>query len=153
MKSGVSSQSKLLNAPAVVATAQARDFFLNESEISDVLEAARKVSLALIGIGQVTEQAAIVRSGYFSDEEMKGVQMKGAVCNISTSFLDENGERVHYDGEARMIGLTLDEIKAIPNVIAIVAGNGVSAWMYSLQIWIRPIEQSFGRIHPAQLSG
>lgn len=113
----------LLNAPAVVTSAQVRDFFLNEMEIFDVLEAAKKVSIALIGISRVTEQAMIVRSGYFSDEELKGVQMKGAVCNISTSFLDENGKRVHDDGEARMIGLTIDDIKAIPNVIAIAAGD------------------------------
>ncbi|WP_276356477.1 sugar-binding transcriptional regulator [Cohnella caldifontis] len=113
----------LLNAPAVVASPQARDLFLNESEIAGVLEAARKASLALIGIGQVTEQATIVRSGYFSGAEMKGVQGKGAVCNISTSFLDEAGKRVHYDGENRMIGLAIDEIKAIPNVIAVAAGD------------------------------
>jgi DNA-binding transcriptional regulator LsrR (DeoR family) len=117
------SRHLLLNAPAVVASPQARDFFLNESEISDVLEAAGKVSLALIGIGQVSDQATIVRSGYFSDEEMQDMRTKGAVCNISTSFLDESGERVHYDGEARMIGLTIDEIKAIPNVIAIASGD------------------------------
>jgi len=113
----------LLNAPAVVASTQSRDLFLNESEIAKVLDAAKQVSLALVGIGQVTDQATIVRSGYFSDEEMEEVRKQGAVCNISTSFLDEHGERVHYDGESRMIGLTVDEIRAIPNVIAIASGD------------------------------
>jgi len=117
------SRHLLLNAPAVVASPQARDFFLNESEISDVLGAAKKASLALIGIGQVTEQATIVQSGYFSGEEMEDVREKGAVCNISTSFLNEAGERVRYDGEERMIGVSVDEIKAIPNVIAIATGD------------------------------
>ncbi len=113
----------LLNAPAVVASAQAREMFQNEAEISKVLEAAKKVSLALIGIGQVSEEATIVKSGYFSEEEMNGVRNQGAVCNISTSFLSAEGERVHYDGESRMIGLSIDEIRAIPNVIAVAMGN------------------------------
>ncbi|MGX4585671.1 sugar-binding domain-containing protein [Paenibacillus chitinolyticus] len=129
-----------------------------------MLEAARNVSLALIGIGQVTEQAVIVRSGYFSDEEMKGVQMKGAVCNISTSFQDENGERGHYDGEARMIGLSLDEIKAIPNVIAIAAGDdkveAIAAALKGkcLDVLVTDMDTAkrlldWQRNHPAQSSG
>lgn len=113
----------LLNSPAVVASPQARELFLNESEISNVLESAKKVSHALIGIGQVSDQATIVKSGYFSDEEMNGVRAKGAVSNISTSFLNETGERVHYNGESRMIGLSIDEIRAIPNVIAVATGD------------------------------
>jgi len=113
----------LLNAPAVVGSAQARDLFLNENEIAKVVETAKKASLALIGIGQVTDQATIVKSGYFSDEEMNGVRSQGAVCNISTSFLNATGERVHYDSESRMIGLTIDDIRAIPNVIAVATGS------------------------------
>ncbi|QMV41356.1 sugar-binding transcriptional regulator [Cohnella cholangitidis] len=113
----------LLNAPAVVASPEARNLFINESEISKVLESAKRVSLALIGIGQVTKQATIVKSGYFSDEEMAEVRGNGAVCNVSTSFLNESGERVRYDGESRMIGLTIDEIRSIPNVIAVATGD------------------------------
>ncbi|MFC5404574.1 sugar-binding transcriptional regulator [Cohnella soli] len=112
----------LLNAPAVVASPTARDFFLGEAEIADVLNAARKVTLALVGIGQVSEQATIVRSGYFSDVDLADVRKKGAVSNICTSFLNENGERISYDAERRMIGLTIDEIRAIPNVVAVASG-------------------------------
>ncbi|WP_256761739.1 sugar-binding transcriptional regulator [Cohnella sp. WQ 127256] len=117
------SRHLLLNAPAVVASSQARDTFLNESEISQVLEAAKRVSLALIGIGQVTDQAAIVQSGYFTHQEMVDVSEKGAVANVCTSFLDAAGERISYDAESRMIGLSIDDIRAIPNVIAIASGG------------------------------
>jgi deoxyribonucleoside regulator len=112
----------LLNAPAVVASPKARDYFLNESEISEVLDAARRVSLAVIGIGQVTEKATIVQSGYFSDSDLADVREMGAVSNICTSFLGAAGEIIHYDAESRMIGLSIDDIRAIPNVIAVASG-------------------------------
>lgn len=113
----------LLNAPAIVASSEARNHFLKEQEISNVLETARNAKVALVGIGQVSEKATVVQSGYFGRKEMDQVQSVGAVSNICTSFLNSAGERVSYEAESRMIGLTIDDIHRIPNVVAIASGN------------------------------
>ncbi|MGG4035896.1 sugar-binding transcriptional regulator [Paenibacillus cisolokensis] len=113
----------LLNAPAVVASSEARSHFLNEKEISDVLDTARKATVALVGIGQVSEKSAIVQAGYFSRGEIGEARASGAVSNICTSFLNIAGERVTYEAESRMIGLDIDDIRRIPNVVAIASGS------------------------------
>ncbi|WP_270164454.1 sugar-binding transcriptional regulator [Paenibacillus sp. SYP-B4298] len=113
----------LLNAPALVASAEARNHFLNEQEISEVLGKARKASVALVGIGQVSDRSAIVQSGYVDKEGIDRARDIGAVSNICTSFLNTAGERIENEAEARMIGLSVDDLRDIPNVVAIASGN------------------------------
>ncbi|MDF2658024.1 MAG: MarR family transcriptional regulator [Paenibacillus sp.] len=117
------SKYRLLNAPAVVASKEARDVFVSEPEIADVFRMAGKTNIALVGIGQVSEQATIVQSGYFSKSDIENVRSLGAVASYCTSFLDENGKLVPYDLEQRMIGMTAGELRKVPNVIAIASGE------------------------------
>lgn len=113
----------LLNAPAIVASQQTRDIIMAEHEISEVMNLARKATVALIGIGQVSEEAMIVKSGYFNQGDILKMRDKGAVANLCTSFLDENGNVISYDEESRMIGLSVSELRNIKNVIAFASGN------------------------------
>lgn len=43
--------------------------------------------MALIGIGQVTEESAIVKSRYFGIENIEEVKKNGAVANILVTTL------------------------------------------------------------------
>jgi DNA-binding transcriptional regulator LsrR (DeoR family) len=113
----------LLNAPAIVGSQQARDILVAEPEIAQVLDVGRRATVALVGIGQVSEQATIVRSGYFRDKDIAAAQASGAVCSLCTSFLDALGRRIALPEESRMIGLSADEIGRIPNVIALASGT------------------------------
>ncbi|MBE3596430.1 MAG: sugar-binding transcriptional regulator [Hydrogenibacillus sp.] len=113
----------ILNAPAIVASAQARDVLAKEPEIAEVLHLARHSTVALVGIGQVSERATVVQSGYFSRENIEAVKRLGAVANLCTSFLDAQGNVVAYSDEERMIGLSAQELRQIPNVIAIADGE------------------------------
>ncbi|MFD0713006.1 sugar-binding transcriptional regulator [Paenibacillus sp. GCM10027626] len=113
----------LLNAPAIVASREAREVFLKELEIADVLETARKATVALVGIGQISEKAAIVQSGYFNRNEIEAARSAGAVSNICSSFLNAAGECVEYEPQSRMIGIDIDELRRIPNVVAIASGS------------------------------
>jgi deoxyribonucleoside regulator len=112
----------LLNAPAIVATQQARDVIVAEGEISQVLALAKQANVALVGIGQVSEHATIVKTGYFSKRDIEEARSLGAASNICTSFLDEKGELVKYAAESRMIGVSAQELRKIPNVIAVASG-------------------------------
>lgn len=111
-----------LNAPAVVASQQTRDALLNEPEISSVLEIAKNSTVALVGIGQVSDEAAIVKSGFFNINDIDEVKGNGAVANLCTSFLNEKGGCIDFTASPRMIGITADELREIPQVIACASG-------------------------------
>jgi deoxyribonucleoside regulator len=112
-----------LNAPAVVAAAETRDALLQEPAIAKVLDLARSSTLALVGIGQVSAEATIVQSGFFSAAEINEVKAAKAVGNICASFLDANGKLIDFPASNRIIGLTLPELRKIPRIIAIARGR------------------------------
>ncbi|MBP1994194.1 sugar-binding transcriptional regulator [Paenibacillus eucommiae] len=151
----------LLNAPAIVASSQARDILVEENEIQTVLKLARQANVALVGIGQVSEQATIVRSGYFDKKDIDEVLSLGAVANICTSFINERGESIPYHADSRMIGLNADELRKAPNVIAIASGEEKVAaitaalrgqWVDVLVIDMKTAKSvlEWHRLHPVQ---
>jgi len=117
----------LLNAPAIVGSEEAKTLFVREREIGDVLQLARRCAVAVVGIGPVSEEASVVRSGYFDKTSIDEVAGLGAVSNLCTSFLNAQGEPVAYEAERRMIGLAANELRGIPNVIAAAVGEEKAA--------------------------
>ncbi|UFJ39796.1 sugar-binding transcriptional regulator [Brevibacillus humidisoli] len=112
-----------LNAPAVVSSKETRDALLNEPEIQEVLGLARQSTVALLGIGQLSEQATIVKSGYLKAEELRSIEESGAVANLCASFLNDRGEILELPVSARMIGVTLPELRRQAQVIGIASGE------------------------------
>ena len=49
--------------------------------------------------------------------------MQGAVGDMLSHFLDENGNLLNHDVEDRLISASLDTIKNLDNVIGVAAGN------------------------------
>lgn len=111
-----------LNAPAIVASSHARDILLQEKEILKVLRLAKKANIALVGIGQVSEKATVVQPGYFDPKDIAEVKAKGAIAHVCTSFLNVKGEQIIDPLVSRMIGLNVDDLRNIPNVIATASG-------------------------------
>ena len=64
------SKCSILNSPAIVGSQQARDIIMGEQDINQVIKLGKKATTVLIGIGQVSEDATIVRSGYFKREDI-----------------------------------------------------------------------------------
>jgi len=113
----------LLNAPAVVANPSSRDTFLAEPEIARVLERAAASQVALVGVGGVAVGSNLVKSGGLTEAEMARTAEQGAVGNVNTEFIDLDGEVVKTSLSGRFVGLTTEQLKAIPYRIAVVTGE------------------------------
>ena len=113
----------VLNAPSVVATTEARDMFLAEKEISLVLDLARQSKYLLMSIGQISDKATMVQTGVYSKDDFFELQQNGAVASLCSWFIDKNGECVDFPAKERLIGLNAEEIRKIPNVIAVADGE------------------------------
>lgn len=112
-----------LNTPVIVGSAEIRDALIQEPNIADVLELGRNASTVLVGIGQFSADATIVKSGFLSPVDIAELAEKGAVASLCNSFLNKNGECIDFSGYSRMIGLTAPDLKRIPKVIAIANGQ------------------------------
>jgi lsr operon transcriptional repressor len=112
----------VIPAPIVVSSASLAAELQKEGVVQRVLERSRAADHALIGIGAVAEQATLAQKGYVTDDELVEFQKLGAVGDILGLFYDENGEVLDLPLHTRRIGVGVDDLRRIPNVVGIAGG-------------------------------
>jgi DNA-binding transcriptional regulator LsrR (DeoR family) len=113
---------RLLSAPGIVKNKSIRDALYDDPQIADTLALAAKSDVAVVGIGKPTPNSSIIKSGIFTDQELEELRGLGAVGDIALNFFNEDGRLIDHAIHDRVIGLTLDQIKAIPRVIGVAGG-------------------------------
>ena len=109
-----------LYAPAYVAEAALRDALLRNQTVRRTLDVARSADFALIGIGDLGEESHMVRMGWFKREEIQAARAAGVVGDLmGYDFFDLEGRERNEILGGRVIGLRLEEMRAIPHVVAI----------------------------------
>jgi DNA-binding transcriptional regulator LsrR (DeoR family) len=111
-----------LYAPAIVETAEFRDLLLRTPEISGVLEEARNVDLALVGIGNPFSQSTMQVIGYVGDEEIKSLRKAKVVGDINSCFIRADGSIASNTINERVIGINTEDLKKTRKVIAVAEG-------------------------------
>ena len=112
-----------LNAPAFVTSRAACDVLMAEPMIVNVCQLARKAAVALIGIGQLDASSTIIGSGLLCESDIAELASRGAVASLCGSFLDKDGNCVEFSGNERVIGISVNDLRSIPQVIAVAIGT------------------------------
>ncbi len=119
------SSHRRLYAPAVVESITTRDAILGEPAIGEVLRAAEKASIAIVGIGSAGTGAssAIVDSMHLNHADHAAFEAAGAVGDCCTRFFDRDGAPVRSLVDDRVIAIDLPELLKIPTVLGVAAGR------------------------------
>jgi lsr operon transcriptional repressor len=112
-----------LGAPAIVAEPPTKAALEKEDNVIRVLGMARQSSVAIVGVGIGTPEGTLARSGAISAEYAAEMQRRGAVGDILGHYFDIRGGLVSRDLDQRIVGLTFDELRALPCVMAIAGGQ------------------------------
>jgi DNA-binding transcriptional regulator LsrR (DeoR family) len=112
-----------LAVPVMVSSAHAHDTLLAEPGIHNTIAAARSSRLAFVGVGEVGPTNTLVEIGYLPPRTMDDLQAAGAVGEMLMRYFDINGNPVPNDADERIIGLRLDDLRQIPNVVLVAYGN------------------------------
>jgi deoxyribonucleoside regulator len=116
---------KLLHAPVVVDSPEARDIFLRQSSIADIFELANRCDIALVGIGGNPEHSTMVKS-YFRDkfqDYQKEFTETSVVGDICYNFINSQGKRCDISWNERVLALSLETLKKIPIVVGVAHGQ------------------------------
>jgi lsr operon transcriptional repressor len=113
-----------LPAPVITRTSDAAAVLRQEPDIADTLKLASKADIMVAGIGGSSTETYLVAHGDITADELQSVVSRGAVGDLSARFFDANGEPVTSDLDARVIGLSLDELRQVPCRIGVVGGRG-----------------------------
>jgi DNA-binding transcriptional regulator LsrR (DeoR family) len=116
-------QAVLLPAPGVASSQAARGAFYSDANVAAALQEARRATLCLMGIGAPRPDSLLVREGSIvAWPELAELISQGAVGDINLRYFDARGQAVLSDIDARVVGLTLQEIRQIGHVVGIAGG-------------------------------
>ncbi|MFA0570623.1 sugar-binding transcriptional regulator [Vibrio gallaecicus] len=117
--------SETLYAPAYAENRDQKLAFMQNATVKQTLDLARKADVALIGIGDMSENSYMVDLGWFTaDEVVQSRLLQGVVGDFAGyDFFDVHGKAANTVMSDRVIGLGLEEYRAISDVIAIAAEN------------------------------
>ncbi len=119
----VQAKPRMLVAPGVVATASVKNALLADPQVSDTLRLASSVDVAIVGVGTLNQNSVVLSAGtILSDEDVKRLKKKKVVGDIALRFFDADGRPVDDELNDRIVGVTLEEIRAMPRVVAVAGG-------------------------------
>ncbi len=115
---------RMLSAPGVVSSGEVKKGLLEDPYIKETLLMAASVDIAFVGIGTASPDSILMRKGkILTPDIVKGLKDKGAVGDISLRFFNAEGYLLEHPINERIVGLTAEEIRGIPRVVAVAGGS------------------------------
>lgn len=111
-----------LNAPLLASSMEIRKAILSDRAISEAIELARKCEVALLSVGQVKENATLIRNGMINQEDFNQIIRLGGVGDALGRFYNKEGQELDTNFNKRLIGLSIDELREIPTRIVVAGG-------------------------------
>lgn len=124
-----------ITAPVILDEAGLRHLLWRQPELQSLQQRAAKADIALLTVGEVSEDATIFRHGIVPSELIDPLQACGAVANILCYFVDENGDLVDHEINQRVMSIELNTVAAIDRVVLAAGGSAkVAAMKAALKI-------------------
>lgn len=111
-------------APQYAESERARDEFMSQGLIREVMRKAETVDLAIVGAGRLTSEGVIRSQNLLDAAEIESLQQAGAVGSLVGLFIEAGGLVVEHPLNRRAVGLSLEKLHGIPEVV--VCGGGSS---------------------------
>ncbi len=117
-------QPIVIPAPGVASSHAMHEALLHDPIVKAAMDEWAEIQVALLGIGAIHRSAILRRSGnYASRDDVDHLVSQGAVGDICLRYFDADGASVSSDFDSRVVGMTLEQITAIPRRIGIAGGN------------------------------
>lgn len=113
----------LYPAPLVVSTKELCSALQNEPSVQEISRMVNLASMTVVGIGGIGEDATIIKNGIFTKNDFLYLSMQGAVGDILSHFIDQDGNPINTDIEDRLLSTSLATLRTLPNVIGVAAGD------------------------------
>lgn len=113
----------LMPTPGIVNSVEAATLLRTDRYVAQTLEKARQADVAFVAIGAPTATALLMRGeSIISRFEMERLVEAGAVGDIGLHFFDQDGNPIVSELEERVIGVSLEDLKAISRVVGVAGG-------------------------------
>ena len=114
---------RLMQAPGIVTSRSVARALMGEPQIAGTLALAAQADIAVVGLGVLSQDSVLLREGsLLSPQDLDNLRKVGAVGDVALRYIDAGGKLIRDEINERIIGLSLDQIRAIPRVIGCAGG-------------------------------
>ncbi len=109
--------------PAFFDYAATRQAMWRERSVRQVLDLQRRADLAVFGVGcfHGAVPSHVYAGGYLDADELARLEAEGAVGDVCTVLLREDGSWADIPGNDRATGLSPDDLRQVPTRVCVVA--------------------------------
>lgn len=116
--------ARSLYAPVYVRTEATAAGLYRDQGVQDALDLARTAELVVFSFGGINENATMLKLGYVTPDERDFLLRNGAVGEVAGRWIDRDGNAVRLPQTIHPIGINVDELKRIPERLAVAGGPG-----------------------------
>ena len=120
-----------LSSPLLADNAEAAAVIREQAVVGHTLEQVRRADIALVGIGDLDPASSgFVRAGVADSQQLRVYRECGAIGDMAWQIFDSAGQLFPCELNQRIIGVTLAELRAVPQTIAVAVGLNKAAAIY-----------------------
>ncbi|HVP18098.1 MAG TPA: sugar-binding domain-containing protein [Spirochaetia bacterium] len=108
--------------PVLVKSERVRQIMLREPMIRRAMSNAARVDIALVGLGNISEESSVAQSGFITAAHLAELTSKGAAGEILMRYYDRQGRYIHTSFEKRTVSISWEQIRKLPFVVALAFG-------------------------------
>ena len=117
-----------LSSPLLADNAEAAAVIRRQAVVGQALEQVRRADIALVGIGDLDPTTSgFVRAGVADAGQLRSYRAKGAIGDMAWQIFDQGGQPFPCKLNQRIIGITLAELRAVPQTVAVAVGLNKAA--------------------------
>ena len=117
-------KAHMLPSPGILDNKSGRNILLKDSYIKKIFELYEKLTIALVGIGQIKQSKLLTESGNcFNLKELEVLKKNQVVGDINLRFISKDGKNIKTDLDKRIMGIGLNQLKMIPRRIGVAGGK------------------------------
>ncbi len=115
-------QHSYFTAPLYAGSRESRDTIMQLDVFREVLEKLRSVDAMAMAAGDLSTRSLLMRDGLPSDVTMDELTALGGVGDVLGTVIDIHGQPINHPINERIIGIGLDDLTSIANVILAAGG-------------------------------
>lgn len=115
-------QHSYFTAPLYAGSRESRDTIMQLDVFRAVLEKLRSVDAMAMAAGDLSKRSLLMQDGLPSDVVMEDLIAAGGVGDILGTVIDAEGQPLDHPINERIIGIGLNDLAGIPNVILAAGG-------------------------------
>lgn len=114
----------LIPAPLLASSEDMASAIRDEASVKEIYRMIGLSAYTVVGVGGLDAEATIFKSGMLNNNDFVFLKMRGAVGDILSHFMDQDGTLIKTAMEDRLVSTPLETLKTLDNVIGVAAGSG-----------------------------